>query len=62
MTLEQSALRLAIRDRDTYRAIVLAALDQLHAAYRKIDQQQAQIAEMREERTRYARAAFGVTK
>lgn len=42
----------------TYRAMAFAALDQLHEAQQTIARQQRQIAEMREERERYARSIF----
>lgn len=41
-----------------WRLMALAALDQLHEAQQTIARQQRQIAEMREERERYARSIF----
>ena len=58
-TLEQLALRDALADRATYRAMCCAALDELHAAQRKIESQQRQLAELREEIARYGRSVFG---
>jgi hypothetical protein len=46
-------------ERDTYRAMACAALDQLHEATVEIERQRRMICEMREERERYARAVFG---
>ena len=53
-----AALLRANHEREMYRAMALAALDQLHAAQREIERQRRMIAEMREERERYAREVF----
>jgi len=42
------------------RLMLLAALDQLHEAYREQERLRQQIQEMRDERERYARAVFDV--
>ncbi len=46
-------------EREVYRAMALAALDDLSAAYRVQDSLRAEIREMREERRRMAVAYFG---
>lgn len=46
--------------RDTYRAMCQAALDQLHIAERTIARQREQLQEMRDERERIARSLFNV--
>lgn len=51
-------LRITIHERNTWRAMTYAALDQLRAAHQEIERQRRQIAEMREERARWARSVF----
>lgn len=59
MTLHAATLTRALQERDLYRQMVRAALDQMHAAHATIESQKRQLAELREERARYARDAFG---
>jgi hypothetical protein len=60
MLLHEMREALQVRtERDSYRALACAALDQLHAANVEIERQRRMICEMREERERYARAVFG---
>lgn len=53
-----AALLRTAAQRDAYRQALCAALDKLSEAHAEIERQRRMIAEMREERERYARSIF----
>jgi hypothetical protein len=56
--LQRACFDRALRERHTYRLLALAGLDQLREAFLREERLRAQIAELREERERYARTVF----
>ena len=59
MTLQQSAVRRAIEERNTYRLMLQIALRQWGESERRADRLREQLAELREERERLAQQIFG---